>query len=174
MTNTAEKIIEKSLAQNGKESAVTINPDTQSISMTIKGDKEETGTMDIQVGEESASMVIRGENGNMEMLTGANAGIPANFPKDIPLHSSLKVNMSINDGATGFTLQTSSNEKFETLVDYYQKESTKLGWEEQMNMLQNPDAPMQMMIYKKDKRIMNIIVQQAEESVGVTITASQE
>ena len=170
VAKTAEKAIEKSLASEGKQADVTIDPDTQSFTMTVNDGEEGEKTMEMKVGGEDASMVITGEDGNVALVTGAAAGIPEDFPKDVPLHPSLKVNMSMNSGGTGFTLQTTSTEKFEELVRYYKEESEKLGWKEQMSMQQNPDAPMQMMIYEKAERILNLIIQQEEEAVNVAIS----
>lgn len=170
---TAEKAIEKSLASEGKQADVTIDADTQSFSMTVSDDEGQQ-TMEMKMGEEDASMVITGEDGTVAVATGAAAGIPEGFPEDVPLHSSLKVNMSMNNGSAGFTLQTTSTEKFEELVRYCKEESVKLGWKEQMNMQQNPDAPMQMMVYEKADRILNFIIQQEEDAVSVTISVSTQ
>jgi len=142
--------------------------------MTIKDDREGQSTMKMQVGEENANVTITGEDGNVAMVSGAGTGIPEGFPKDVPVHPSLQVNMSLTDGATGFTIHASSKEKFDNIVYYYQQEVPKLGWTEQMNMQQNPDAPMQMLIYEKDNRMLNLVIQQEDEAVNITISVAKE
>ena len=169
---TAEKAIEESLESEGKQADVTIDPDTQSISMIVNDGVEGQQTMEMKIGEEDASMVITGEDGTVAVVTGTTAGIPEGFPEDVPLHPSLKVNMSMSDGDAGFTLQMTSTEKFEELVRYYKEESGKHGWTEQASLQQDPDVPMQVMVYEKAERILNFIIQQEEDAVNMTISVS--
>ena len=43
-----------------------------------------------------------------------------------------------------------------------------------MNMQQNPEAPMQMLIYEKDNRMLNLVIQQEGEAVNITISVAKE
>ena len=172
---TAEKTIEKSLAAEGKDAEVTIKPDEESFSMTVKENEGDNTTAQIQMEKDGGTIVVTDEDGsNSTMQMGASANIPEGFPKDVPLHSSLKINMSLTDGGSGFTLQASSEEKFDALVKFYIEESLKLGWTEQMNMQQNMETPMQMLVYEKEARMMNLVLQQDGEAVNITINVTQE
>jgi hypothetical protein len=170
----AEKSAEKSLAEEGKDADVTINKDGDSVSMTVTEEGNQQTTMQLNVSDGDTTAVITGEDGNMTVASGASAGIPEGFPKDVPVHPSLKVNTSLTDGTTSFTLNASSAEKFDALVAYYKEESIKQGWKEQMSMQQNMETPMHMFAYEKDKRMMNIVIQQDSETINITINVTGE
>jgi hypothetical protein len=172
---TAEKTIEKNLAAEGKEAEVTIKPDEESFSMTVKDNEDDGTTTEVQMGQDGGSVVVVDEDGGSStMQMGTSANIPEGFPKDVPIHSSLKINMSLTDGESGFTLQASSEEKFDNLVYFYTEESRKLGWTEQMNMQQNMETPMQMLVYEKEARMMNLVLQREGDLVNITINVTQE
>lgn len=172
---TAEKTIEKSLAAEGKEAEVTIKPDEESFSMTVKENADDNTTAEIQMEKDGGTIVVTDADGsNSTMQMGASANIPEGFPEDVPIHHSLKVNMSLTDGESGFTLQASSEEQFETLVAFYTQESREQGWTEQMNMQQNLETPMQMLVYEKEERMMNLVLQKEGDTVNITINVTQE
>ena len=81
-------------------------------------------------------------HGNMTMTSGAAARLPEGFPEDVPMHPSLKLVTSLSDGASGFTLQCTSDKEINELVGYYQEACKKFGWTEEMNMSQNLAAAM--------------------------------
>lgn len=171
---TAEKSVEKSLSDEGKKADVTINKEGDAVSMTVIEEGDQKTTMQFNTSEDSSTAVISTETGNVTAVTGSSAGIPEGFPKDVPVHPSLKVNTSLTDGSTGFTLNASSEEKFDSLVSYYKEECKKQGWTEQMNMQQNMETPMQMLVYEKDERMMNLVIQQQEDITNITLNVAKQ
>jgi len=166
---TTEKIIEKSVADKGQSAEVNIDPDSKSFSMTVKDEDGQQKTMQLNANEESASMVVTEEDGNMTMTTGAAAHLPEGFPKDVPMHASMKLSTSPSDGASGFTLQCTSDKSIGELVGYYQETCAKSGWTEEMNLSQNPAAPMHILVFHKNDLALNLIFQAQDGEVHVTV-----
>ncbi|HDP35989.1 MAG TPA: hypothetical protein ENN29_12875 [Candidatus Hydrogenedentes bacterium] len=169
-----ERIIEKKAASEGKNASVSISPDEKRMSMTVKDEDGAETTVEIQEDGDDASVVVTGGGGRVSMTQGSSAGIPEGFPKDVPIHTSMKITMSLTDGTAGFTIQAESEEKFENLVYYFKEESRKLGWTEQMNMQQGIEEPMQMLVCQKDGRMLNLVIQQQGDNVAISMSVAEE
>jgi len=171
---TAETMIEQSAAEQGKSADVTVDSDSKSFSMTVKDNDGQQQTMQVSASDAGTRMVVTDEEGAMTMTSGAEARLPEGFPKEVPIHESLKINTSLSDGASGFTLQCTSDEEIDTLVGYYQKACKESGWVEEMNMSQNPSSPMRILMYSKDDLTLNLIFQEMEGELHVTVGVSNE
>ncbi len=160
-----EKAIESDAAAKGEKVKVDIDSDKGTFSM-----KTNEGTIEVKGDEGSYSM--KSDKGSFEMKTGEGAGLPDNFPKDVPVYAGLKIEMSMSMAEQdGFTVSGTTPDSIDKISEFYQKESADKGWKEEMNMKQ-PDT--HMLIYKKEGRVLNVVVSKSDDKTSVSITTAKE
>ncbi|MCD0461476.1 hypothetical protein U8335_01280 [Roseiconus lacunae] len=137
-----ESAIESELSKDGKNSNVDISD----------------GGMNIQ---------IEGADGAMQYAVGESASIPTDFPQDIPVEQSIKINMAhSNQGDGSFVIQGTSPKGFEEVVQFYQSSTVKAGWKEETVTRQG--GKMWMTSMSKDERLLNIIIAAGDDGTSIT------
>ena len=159
-----EKAIESQAAADGKKVNVDVSGDT----MTVKG---EDGTTKIS----GNSMEITSQDGKTKMVSGENAALPADFPKDVPVYPGAKVTMAASnteDKTTTLTLE--SKDAVEKIADYVSKETAAQGWKEDMVIKQPGDQPLHMLGYKKDNRTLMYTISGGSDGTSISMSLQTE
>ncbi len=169
-----EKIIETSLAKEGKIADIDINKDNKSVSITVKDEKDAQATTTMNVAEDGDQMDINisSPDGNMKMQSGPDAKIPEAFPKDVPLYPGIKLQMIIENENQGYSLMGTTADSMSTVVEFYKKSCAEQGWTETMVMSQGEE--MATLNYKKGKRILVMLLSVTEGEVSMNITTALE
>lgn len=132
--SVAEKIIERSLEQEGGKARV-----------------------DLQEGK----VTIEGKDGTVEVAGGGGATIPPEFPKDVFLLKDAKVLMSLKS-PDGVQLMLESKESMSRAAERYAAEMKALGWEEETSV--NTAESIMRSYKKGDREAMVVISKAAEGS----------
>ncbi|OQB95985.1 MAG: hypothetical protein BWX80_04229 [Candidatus Hydrogenedentes bacterium ADurb.Bin101] len=106
------------------------------------------------------------------MQSGPQAKIPEAFPADVPLYPDIKLQMVVQNENQGFTLSGTLSDDMNTVAEFFKKSCVEQGWEEVMVMAQSSE--MHMLNYKKEGRVLSIMLALANGEVGVNITTGQE
>lgn len=167
-----EQIIERGLAQEGKTADVNINQDNDSLSITVKDEKDGQTTTTMNTTEDGMQMNIDGPDSTIKMQSGPQAKIPEAFPADVPLYPDIKLQMVVQNENQGFTLSGTLSDDMNTVAEFFKKSCVEQGWEEVMVMAQSSE--MHMLNYKKEGRVLSIMLALANGEVGVNITTGQE
>ncbi|MBI4559560.1 MAG: hypothetical protein HY706_18390 [Candidatus Hydrogenedentes bacterium] len=142
----AEKAIEAGAAKEGVKAKVDISGDSVAIQTT------------------EGSVTI-----------GEKAEIPEDFPKDIPLYpgQTLVMVSSAAENQT-FTVQAKTGDATEKVADHYKKEAPANGWIEETSVTQSGEQPMQLLVYKKDSRTLNVTVTKDTEGTMISLAATAQ
>lgn len=127
---------------------------------------------DVDVDLKGGSMTVKSSDGKATIVTGENVEIPSDFPKDVPVYQGAKIQMALKEA--GHTLRLTSSDSVDKITEYYKKEVAGQGWTEDTVVSQGNPQPMSMLGYKKDKRILSIVITKEEDGTGVTLTSVSE
>lgn len=169
-TKAVEKIVEKGLQAEGVDAKVQINPDAQTLSVTMTDEENKTSAMTMNMSDESAEVTISGDDKSMKMRSGEGAKIPDSFPKDVPLYTGMNINMVMEMGAQEFSVTATSADTLADITAFFKKACTEQGWTEITVMTQG-DA-MSMLSYEKGDRALAIMLSRDAEQTGISITVA--
>jgi hypothetical protein len=124
------------------------------------------GDADVDISEKGAKMTLTTDEGTMKVATGENASIPENFPKDIPVYKGAEVQTAMQI-PEGFSLILFSKDDVDTVVSATESEVAGNGWESVSTLNMGPQT---MLSYKKEKRVLSIIIGKNEEDGNTMIT----
>lgn len=127
---------------------------------------------DVDVDISKGSMNIKTDDGQTSVATGENVEIPADFPKDVPIYPGAKTQMAAMDSVSkGHTLQLLTSDGVDKVSEYYKSEAGNQGWGEDTVMTQGDPQPMTMMSFKKDNRILSLIITHQDDGTSITLTS---
>lgn len=129
----------------------------------------------VDVDVEGDSLTMTFQEGDAQLTIGAQAEIPENFPKDVPVYPGATVSFSqvITENQL-FSIQAVTNDPLETVFEYYKEKSADEGWTEGMAMSQGMGKPMRMLNYTKEGRVLNLMLIAEEDQTVVHITTGNE
>lgn len=89
--------------------------------------------------------------------------VPDDFPFDVPQYPHARVHMSMEDEDFRFFLQASTADSMETVIDFFETETAKEGWEQPTSTDKNDAAPT--LCFEKKGRFLTINLSEEEEQV---------
>jgi hypothetical protein len=129
---------------------------------------EEDGGGKAKVDIQGEKVTIKTEDGTMEVASGGEATIPAEFPKDVFLVKDAKVSMSMKT-PEGVQVVIETKQSVNQAAALYGSEMKKLGWNEEQNVSMGDTA---MMSYQKDSREAAIVITKAATGANVQIVTT--
>ena len=160
----AEKAIESAAAADGQK----VDVDLSGHKVTIE---TEQGTTKI----DGSAMSMTSNDGNVKIVGGENAVIPADFPKDVPIYPGAKVMLAATDAneqSSTVTLQV--KDTVDNVSEFVAKETAAQGWKEEMVIKQPGDQPMHMLSYKTHNRTVMYTIVGEGENVNISMTVMTE
>jgi hypothetical protein len=190
-----EKAIETALSKDGNKADVTLDKDGRVSSMAIKGpdgkeqkmdmkmdqnggtmtikETDENGkTRDVQVSGsgDTSTMTIQSDDGAMKIATGDAAKVPDDFPKDIPLYNGIKlISVQTMPDQKMFHIQATTADAMDKVAAFCKEQYVKQSWTEASSMNQAGDAPMTMISYKKEDRILNVVLMKDKDGTMIQL-----
>lgn len=175
---TTEALIENAAKQSGESIDVKVDS-TGDAPYTMKM-KTEEGEIAIKstdpVEGNSFTIETKSEDGVVKFSSGAEASIPATFPEDIPLPPDLEVRTSHELAEKKqYNLQVVTSSSADEVASFFETEIPAKGWAEDSRMDQMLGTqPMKMRIYKKDNRILNIMITTDKDKTSVNVTTTEQ
>lgn len=129
----------------------------------------------VEIGDESFSMQLDGQDGASRMNIGSGTKVPEEFPKDIPLYSNMTVVMSHSQAENQmFLIQATSQDSVAKIAKFYETELPRQGWnEEHATVVQQ--GKMKSLGYQKEGRVLQVTVTVADdEGTSLSITTNAE
>jgi hypothetical protein len=128
--------------------------------------------IETDVSGESASVNITGEDGDVSVETGPDAKLPENMPKDIPAYPGLEIQVAADvGGGDGLTVQGSTPDALEKVLQFYRAQTAENGWTEASN---SNIGGQQVLNYTKDGRVFVVFLMRTDEQTSVTMTVAKE
>jgi len=164
-----EKAIETQAKKDGKD--VDVKMDTKGGTMSIKS-KDGSENVNVDMKSDGSSFSIKTQDG--VVLSGENAKIPDNFPKDVPVFPGAKATLVTTDTKSEmFSVSLTTADTLENVGAYYKKELAANGWKEEQTMTQSGDQPIQMMNYTKENRSVMVTVTRDGVNTALTLMVSK-
>ncbi|MDX9972103.1 MAG: hypothetical protein RBU21_03830 [FCB group bacterium] len=176
----AEEAIESAAAANGQKVDVDLSGDKMTIktadgTTVVEGDKATVTGPDGTTRIDGNSMEMTSNDGQVKMVSGDNAAIPADFPKDVPIYPGAKVTMAASDaGEQTVTVTLQAQDTLDKVSEFVSKEAVAQGWKEDMVIKQPGDQPMHMLEYQKDNRILMYTLVSNGENVNISMSVQTE
>ena len=193
----AEKIVKSAMGADGQNVDMDIDGDSGDISMTVKDDEgkerkinissdggsgsfsmsmDDDGSdnrLDIKGSEDGddVTMTMKTEEGVMTMVSGANASIPPDFPKDVPQFPGWTLTMVQTMPGHGSHIVAASAKPVSEVAAYYKEQCGSQGWTEQMSMNQ---GGMQMLNYQKGERVLQVILNSEGSGAQINLTTAMQ
>jgi hypothetical protein len=125
---------------------------------------------DAKVDISKKGMKIEGETaeGKYSVSTGESVKIPKDFPDDVFIFSPSKA-IAAMKMAQGYSISLKTGKKVEEIAGTYKEEMESRGWSEQTSMKMGPQT---MLVYKKESRIANITVAEADDETQINLTVT--
>ena len=139
--------------------------------MSIKS-KDGSENVNVDMKSDGSSFSIKTQDG--VVLSGENAKIPDNFPKDVPVFPGAKATLVTTDTKSEmFSVSLTTADTLENVGAYYKKELAANGWKEEQTMTQSGDQPIQMMNYTKENRSVMVTVTRDGVNTALTLMVSK-
>lgn len=131
-------------------------------------ESETGGNAEIDIKENSFQ--LKTEEGEMKMTAGDSVKLPADFPKDIFLYKGADLSMAMEfPQVTNVMFET--KDSMSKVSEAYLDEMPKTGWAKEMSM---DMGDQKMMIFKKNKRMVNVAISPVEEVTQIALTVTEE
>jgi len=153
--DVVSEAIEEAAAREG----VGIDIESSDGSMSISGTDDDGNAFSMTQSEEGFKITT--EDGEMAMNVGADAVLPEDFPKDVPLPKQHKLT-GVMSMPEGLSVIATSELKPEEIAQFYAKETAAKGWKKEQDIKM---GPMHMLNYTKDERTLSVTIAVEE---GVT------
>jgi hypothetical protein len=122
----------------------------------------------VAIGDESVK--IETEDGSMSLTSGKSAKIPDGFPSDVYIFTPADVAMAMEVGQ-GYSIALKTGKDIESVTAAYKKEMTRKGWEQKAAMDMGENT---MLMYEKDKRVINVVVSHEEGETKIVLTVANK
>jgi len=141
-------------------------PETEREQVTEKTNGNEK--LDVSDGNASPFNPIR--KGPITGVTGKNAELLEDFPKDIPVYPGAEILMAMKMNEDKmFTVQFDTADAVDAVGAYYKKELAGQGWSEMQSIAQGGETPMQMMMYCKENRGVTVTLASKEGKTRINL-----
>ena len=129
------------------------------------------GQADVDISGDSANITMKTADGT-EVEIGTASNVPDDFPEDVPLYPGLTVQSTAKESSKQmFTVTGSSEDAFTKVSEHLKSKLVEEGWTED-SAVTTPQ--MHMLNYKKDGRVANVQVIDANGATQVTVTTMVE
>ncbi len=132
--------------------------------------KAADGGVDLDIDTDKEGITVRTEDGSGGIKIGSHAGIPSNWPKDIPIYQSAQVMMTNSRGDEGFQLMLQTRDTVAKVTKFYRQKITAEGWKEEQFMTMGTD--MNNLFYSKGDRTVAVMVGSEAGQTFINITAT--
>lgn len=131
-------------------------------------EKESGGKADVDISDESIS--IKTDDGEAQFHAGENVKLPEDFPKDIFVYKNadVKMTMEVPQGKSVIFLTKDGVSK---VTEAYKKEMAGKGWKKEMAMDMGEQTSL---IFKKNKRMAQILIGKEDDKTMINIIAASE
>ncbi len=132
----------------------------------------EGGKAKVELGDDSFSMQMQGEDGSTQLNVGPGTKIPEGFPKDVPLYPKMAI-MAVHSQTQNqaFIVQATTPDSLDNVTKFYDDETKKNGWTEETSM--NQADTMRMRVYKKGELELQVTLSSGDEGTTVSISCAQ-
>ncbi|MFO7905367.1 MAG: hypothetical protein R6U98_22075 [Pirellulaceae bacterium] len=133
------------------------------------------GKANVEIGDESFSMRVDGQDGDSRLDVGSGTKVPKEFPKDIPLYSNMTVVMSHSQARDQmFVIQATSQDSVAKVSKFYETELPRQGWKEE-NATVVQDGKTRSLGYEKQGRVLQVTAMDSDdEGTSLSITTRAE
>ena len=159
-----EKLLEQSLSRDGAKAQVDLSGETMSFTTTDAEGKQ------VNVKLDGESMVVEGPDGTTTFRAGGAVDMPKDFPADVHVPAGASVVSSMSY-AGGHNLALASSAAKADVVAQYAAEMPGKGWAQQSSM---DTGDMAMLVFAKDNRTANVIVQSENGATTINLTIATE
>jgi len=160
----AEKVIETAASEQGEK----VDVDMSGGKMTVKTE-EGTARYDFEKG----TGTFTSESGETSFATGESAEIPADFPKDVPVYSNLKLTMVVRDDVEkAITFSGTVSDDAGKVTSFYKDAMMKEGWTEESALTQDM-GKMNLLAFTKGERETTLMIISGQEGTELTLTTKQ-
>jgi hypothetical protein len=130
------------------------------------------GQADVEIGDESFSIQVKGKGGDSSLNIGAGAKIPDGFPDDVPIYENMTILMAQSQTQKEtFVVHANSTDSMLTVAGSYQQQAEKNGWEEESDITQG--GKVKVLTYKKGDRSLQITLVAEDEGTQVNLVTSK-
>jgi hypothetical protein len=160
-----EKAIEKSIAKDGGTADVKF--DSKAGTMQMKGTDASGNTFEMKTGGDKDAIDFKQveADGTVTQM-GANAKLPADFPKDAPVPDGLQLQMvQVSPANKEFMVQGKAAIPLAQAAAFYKEKAAAQGWKETTSM---DGGEMQSLVYEKDARMLSVMLM--KEGDGTTVS----
>jgi hypothetical protein len=134
---------------------------------------KEGGSANVEIGDDDTSFKFEDKKSGAKMAFGKNVEMPKDFPQDIPVYKSMKLAMAHSQPEDKtFMVQGITSDAVATVAAFYADELKKQEWAEDSNVEQGDK--MRVLVYKKERRTLNLVLVTTDEGTNIMITTSQE
>ena len=111
----------------------------------------------------------------VEVTTGAQARIPEDFPKDVPLPEGLTIeNVSAMPAQSTFVVQGKVQQQLETLAPSMQKQIEEQGWSAVPPDGSQEIPDMKVLNFTKEAKILNLTLIREDNATSINLTVSPQ
>ena len=159
-----EKLLEKSLSQDGVKADVDISGETMSFTTTDADGQQAHVQMN---GNE---MTVSGPDGTTTFQATGAGKMPADFPADVYVYAGADIVSAVSTPA-GVNLALKTAAAAKDVAAKYAAEMTAQGWATQTTL---DTGGMTMLVFTKDNRTANVVVQFVDGSTSINLTVATE
>lgn len=165
----SEAVVEKAIEDAAAREGQKVDVDMSSGRVTIQS---EEGTFEMDTGE--GSTTFSSDKGEGAFVVGAQAEIPEDFPKDVPLYANMTPNMVMQDNAEKtITVTASTPDAPDKVVAFFRSNMKDKGWSED-TALTGDMGKMNLFTFTKGEREATLMVLAGETGAEITLTVKQE
>lgn len=130
--------------------------------------------VDIQGSGDAMSITVQGEQGGYTMTSGAGSEPPKDMPQDVPVYPGLNVQFThaVSEQQL-FNVSGDTTAAASEVLAFYKKEAAAKGWTEQTSSQTNTEGQqMHLLMYQKENRMMQVVIQSEGEKTTVTVNTA--
>lgn len=128
------------------------------------------GEADVNLSEDGMKVTGETENGKFAFSTGESIEIPKDFPSDVLIYSPSKAVMAMK-APEGHAVSLTTPDDVTEVKKTYQREMKAKGWSEETSINMSGQS---MLIYKKENRMANISISQADNATQISVTLATD
>lgn len=131
------------------------------------------GSADVDFGKDDMTIKYEDKKSGSKMAFGKNTELPKDFPQDVPVYQPMTLIMAQSQKEKNtFILSATSADAVSKIAAFYTEETKKQGWSEVSNMDQG--EKMHAVNYKKEGRVLNVVMATTDEGTSIMINTGQE
>ena len=138
--------------------------------MEKKIEESSGGKANVDLTEKGMNITGETEKGKYSFSSGESIEIPKEFPADVLVYRPSKAVMAMKM-PEGHSVSLITTHDATEVKNAYQQQMKAKGWSEETSMNMNAQA---VLMYKKEDRVVNIVIAKADDGTQVSVTVSTD